>query len=108
LGLIQGEKTMRGGTPLEEAGTEVERSRTVALLSAALDLPLVVYGLTIGTLAVGASALVNQADRQLGAFTRMISLLVMTTIAVAAGRYGDLLLRWLLPLPRRSQRIRHS
>ncbi len=99
---------MQGEAPLDEAGPEVDRSRAVALLSAALDVPLVIYGLTTGMLAVGASALVNQAGRLLGALTGVMSLLVLVTIVVAASRFGDLLLGWLLPIPRRSQRIRHS
>jgi hypothetical protein len=99
---------MQGEAPFEEAGPKADRSRTVAVLSAALDVPLVLYGLTIGMLAVGASALVNQAGRQLGALTGVASITLMVTIVVAASRFGDLLLRWLLPIPRRSQRIRHS
>lgn len=102
------EKAMRKQAPLEEGGPEAGRSRAVAQFSVSLDVPLVIYGLTTGVLAVGACALVTRADQQLGALTKIISLLVTVTIVVAASLFGDSLLRWLLPLPWRSHRTCHS
>jgi hypothetical protein len=72
-------------------------SRTVAPHLGFLDVPLVLYGLTTGVLAVGAGALVTRAEQQLGPLAKAISPIVTATIATLACVFGDSLLRWLLP-----------
>jgi hypothetical protein len=61
-------------------------------------LALVLYGLAAGILAVTAGSLIG---------TRF-SLLATTLIALAAIRFGDPLLGWLLPLARPAEAQRHS
>lgn len=64
-------------------------------------MPLAVYGLVTGVLAVGAGALVMHAERQLGELTKASSLLATVLIAVVAALSADWALNWLLP-PNRS------
>jgi hypothetical protein len=93
---------------LEESGPRTERHRAVALRSEILDIPLVIYGLTTGVLAVTAGVLVTRADEQLGSLTKAISVLVTATIAVGSILFGDSILRWLFPLFRGSRATRQS
>jgi len=91
---------------MSEPGPGARRSQARTVLGS-LDTALVVFGLATGVLAVGAGELVDHAERQLGAFTGMTSLLVTLTIAVVAVRFGDPLLGWLRARAR-LEHTRHS
>jgi hypothetical protein len=71
-------------------------------------MPVVVYGLATGLLAVGAGVAIPQALNQLGSFTKVISVLVTATIAIAAIFFSDSILGWLFPRLRRSRGAHHS
>jgi hypothetical protein len=60
--------------------------------------PLVLYGLASGILAVAAGALVPPS----------LTLATVAVIAVVASLVGDWLLSWLLPAANRSDHVRYS
>jgi hypothetical protein len=69
---------------------------TVAPAPGSVDVPLVLYALAAGVLAVSAGAIVAQAQRW-GALTNAISLLTTATLTVVAGVAADSVLGWLIP-----------
>jgi hypothetical protein len=73
-------------------------SAAVTLLHKVLDVQVLVYGLTVGILAVVAGALVDRSG----------SLLVTATIAVVGSLLGDPLLKRLLPVPPSPDPARYS
>jgi hypothetical protein len=92
--------------PLAEA-SEADRDHSVPSPPTAVDLVLVIYGLTTGVLAVSAGTLLADANQHWGA-PRAISWLVVAAITVVAGLFADSLLSWLLPLHQRSDSLRDS
>lgn len=80
--------------------TEMTPSRMRPSPPGAIDLPLAIYGLVTGVLAVGGSSLVVHAQRQPGALTRASSLLATVLIAVAGGVLAESILGWFLALRR--------
>jgi hypothetical protein len=63
--------------------------------SVSVDVPLAVYAVVAGVLAVSAGAIVNDAQRW-GILTKAISLLTTVTITVVAGITADSVLGWLI------------
>ena len=64
--------------------------------SGPVDVPLVLYALATGVLAVSTGALITQA-KQWGMLTDAISLLATVTITVVAGTSADMVLSWFNP-----------
>jgi hypothetical protein len=70
-------------------------SHPAAASSVSVDVPLAVYALAAGVLAVSAGAIINDTQRW-GMLTKAISVLTTVTIIVVAGVTADSVLGWLI------------
>ena len=92
---------------MADPGPGTRHSGASVPASGSIGLPMALYALATGILAVSAGTLVQRAG-QWGPLTQAVSLFVTVAITVVAGVGADPALRWLLrpaprPAPRRSQ-----
>lgn len=78
-----------------DAESKLGRERTADQARASTDLPLVLYAIATGILAVSAGILVADLERAWRPFTNVVSVVATATVTIIAGVSADAVLGWL-------------
>jgi hypothetical protein len=88
---------------LVKPDSEAGRSHATAAASGLGDVPLVIYAIAAGILAVSTGTLIKESQ-QWGVLTDAVSLFAVACITVVAGISADSVLNWLIPQNRNPSR----